>query len=552
MLQTLRIQNLAIIHELELEFSSGFNVITGETGAGKSIILRGLQLLTGARSSGDIVRAGSDRCEVEALFFLSNRERRLLEAEDDFKEFLEGDEILLRRTVDLSGRSKAYVNGRLSTLGRLSWLSASLFDMTGQHQHQSLLIPEEHMKFLDLFAAHGELLESVQKAYREYAELRRKLERLREERSTRDERIRSLSLQVEELEELALKPGEHQSIEEELERLSHMEELVSLMSVADATVQQDEDSVLSRIKLLVDSLRQAQRYDPGLGEVLSLIEEARVNLNEAALSISEYQDKLEIDPARLESLRARFSELRRAERRWNLSTDELVEREKALRADLDELSAGDGLIKQVEAELEEKHRVLSPLIERLSKSRRAAAKKLGTHIETQLKLVNMKNARFKVEVSSGTLSAFGHDAVRFLLASNPGQPYQSLEAVASGGELSRVLLVLKASVNKQSGATLQIFDEIDSGIGGNVAYVVGEKLKGLTENAQVLAVTHAPQIAALADNHLLIQKAVEGEETYVRVVALVEEKRVTEIARMLSGKKVSGNFLDSARELLRN
>lgn len=561
MLSVLRIQNLAIAEELELEFGSGLNVLTGETGAGKSIILRAIDLLAGRRAAADIVRSGADRCTVEGLFVPATVTRERIARESDELDAIvtSGEEILIRRIVDRNGRSKIYLNGQLVTAGTLSAVSSWLLDITGQHHQQLLFDPDHHRSLLDRFGVPLELRQRVAESYSIYAAAKRDLDRFLTGKANRDRELSRISAELEELSSAAIRVGERDELEGELKRLGSVETLGALGARAIEIFDSDETGIDTQLRALLSAIDQAHALDPGLSELAALFDSGAVQLREARSELDRYLASLDVDPARLEAIRERIALIARLERKYARKGAELVEYAEEVRTLHEQLSGG-GFDERSLRERHDTARSALDTVERqLTAARMSAAAILGKRVESELALLNMKKARFEVSVRPSQSSAEGADTVEMLLAANPGEPPKPLAKVASGGELSRLLLVLKTSLNagtsdgesERAGADTQIFDEVDAGISGAVAQVVGERLFDVSRALQVIIITHSPQVAAFADRHFLVEKSSSDRSTTSSVRALDEDERVEHLAKMLAGKKVSEHFAHSARELLK-
>ena len=554
MLSLLRLKNIAIVSELEIEFQPGLNVITGETGSGKSLILKGLELLRGAKGSADLIRTGETKGEIEALFVLDPemRERTVNELHEHYDwidEVFCEDEIVLRRVIDTSGRGKITINSRLSTRAELEAVSSALFDITGQHSQQRLLDKKFHLHCLDQFGVSRNLLLQTKKLFSSWNDVRKRLEKARLDASSNQENLRRLKFEVEELAEAGLQENEKEKLESQVKRASSVETLSS--GVAEILSQLEGEADLEGgLDRLTGNLSKLRRLDNSLEVADSLAESISVQLGELRTELEHYLAKLEIDPEQLESFRSRLSQLSKLERKYTKSIPELVSYLLEAKRELALYEGGaydiDLLVKQ---EAEEKA-LLSVVEEKLTKNRFSVSSLLADEIEKRLALLEMKRARFSVQISPGKSSEHGADAVEFLLAANPGEPANPLAEVASGGELSRVLLVLKTLLNEQTTPVLQVFDEIDVGVGGATAQVIGEQIKMLSKRFQVLVVTHAPQVAALADTHFVVSKELSESRTNVALKTLNVEDRVMEVARMLAGKDVSDQFIRSAEALI--
>ncbi len=551
MLAVLRIENLAIIDETEIEFTRGLNALTGETGAGKSIIFKSIELLSGKRASSDIIRAGAERCIVEGLFILNEEMRQNLAAHSEqLEEFAAEDELLIRRVIDRSGRSKIYLNGNLSTATILQQVSPCLIDVTGQHQQQRLLETSSHRSLLDEFGVSKATLEEVAGLYECFATAERELQGFRENSKEQRAYYERIRIEHEELEAAALQEGERAQAEEELDRLANFEGLSAKLSECLDLLEGDQGSIESPLRDCLHLLQSCAKIDPALQEATALVESSVVQLEESRLAVNEYMARLESDPGRLEELRERIAEIAKLERRYQCDLAGLIRYRDSISEEIANFEAG-GLDEQkLSARRDAAKKELLAAEVALTKERTAAGERLSKLVVRELAALNMKRARFSVDISEAQSGPHGADRVEFTLAANPGEPFRPLTRVASGGELSRILLVLKTLLNESKSAATQIFDEIDSGIGGAVAQVVGERLLELAQHRQVFLITHAPQIAALADTQFEIQKSTNSSRTSSTIKKLKQDERVEHIARMLAGKNVSAQFEDSARALL--
>jgi len=551
MLSCLRVQNFAIVDEVEIEFGSGLNVLTGETGAGKSIIIRAIDLLTGKRTTAPLVRSGADAAEIEGLYFLPIPVlHRLREENSSFECFLDGEEVLIRRVIDRSGRSKIYLNGRLITAALLQHLSSMIIDITGQHEHQTLLESDCHLKMLDAFGVPQDVLERTLSAFLVYDEAAKELELYCRSSDAIQQRLERLEAEREELEKAGLEADERERLEGELSRLAHVETLAQNVSQCLELIEGGEINAEGMLRSAAGLLEASAAIDSKLAGVLALAESSSVQLSEAKLCLLDYAAKLEADPERIEWIRARIAEIARLERKFGKKTPELLLYLDEIATELSKHSAGKLDVENLKKRAAEFRAALDLAEAELHQSRLDAAKKLKREVESELASLNMKKALFEVEISPAPSSQTGADRVEFLLAANPGEPAYPLAKVASGGELSRVMLVLKSLINSREEALVQVFDEIDAGIGGAVAQVVGEKLRSIAKRSQTIVITHSPQISALGDQHFVIEKKTSDAATKVSIRKLNYDERIKEIARMLAGKRVSSNFEDSARELL--
>lgn len=552
MLTVLRIRNLAVVEELELELAPGLNAITGETGAGKSIVLRSLGLVTGGRASGDLVRAGSRQVEIEALFSVEGLQDSFQDLGDIATQWWEKDPdfLLLRRVIDAKGSSKMYANGVLVTAGILQKTANHLLEFTGQHEQQSLLTCENHLTFLDRYGDYNSLLVEVSRSYREYAAAKKNLDNFLETVRSGSEVMRRYQFELDELSKANLAEGELAELEAKEKRLANQEKLTIICNEALALLDSDESGIERELVRLQQLATDVVRFDGSFADCVELIGNARVSIEESRNLFEKTGSKEGVDSQQLESLRERVSFLKSLQRKYRLEVGGLIAYLKTLQDKVADFANAAEKETQLREKVEMALFGLRSQEVKLTKKRQEAGQLLAELVEGGLHSLEMKQARFAVEISPGVSSARGADKVEFMLAANPGSGFMPLTRVASGGELSRVLLVLKAVLAAESSSRLQVFDEVDAGISGAVSQVVGEKLLALAKQAQVLVVTHSPQIAAMAELHFQLAKTSTENQTRVEIRRLDPAERIAELARMLAGRKVSTHFEDSARELL--
>lgn len=555
MLSTLRVSNLAVVDELEIEFTNGMNVMTGETGSGKSVILKAIELLAGKRGGADLIRHGEDRCVVEGVFHVSDLEqlRESLRADDEsLADSLESDEVLVRRVFEKSGRGKIYVNGGLIGAAALQSLGEQLIDITGQHQQHTLLNASSHLNLLDLFGVSEKLRQEMRVAYEKFAQAKTRYQKFSEDSAQQELEIARYQFELQELDAAGLSLGGRAAAEAELHRLSHVEVLSSQIQKALAILEDDEQSIDERLRELLITLEKAASIDPHFQQVVQLVEAASAQLSESGLVLNQLGSRLEMNPERLEELRDQIAEIARLERKYGKKEDLLVGYRENIRTKLDALGGGELSLEKLKEEYESAEKIARSIAQKLSESRKKLSNELSQQVGKDLGLLNMKRAQFQVSLQPKELSATGQESVEFLFSANPGEPPRPLQKVASGGELSRVLLVLKTLLNEKNLPGTQVFDEIDSGISGAVSHVVGEKLLAVAKKSQVILVTHSPQIASLADTHFLIEKTASKNSTSTSIRMLDRKQRIEQLAGMLAGKEVSTHFEKSAEELLKN
>lgn len=546
MLSELTISNFAIIDRQSLSFHPKFNVISGETGAGKSIILNALEFILGGKGSTSLIRAGAEQMEVQALFDLTEVAPAI---RAELPEIVgDGDEIVVSRTQPREGRGKVLINGRLGTVSLLEEIVRKLVNICSQHHQTKLLDPKYHVELLDGFAENNALRESMRESYQRWHEARQNLVRLQREEAQGSERRDELRIVVEELEAIPqLRAGRRQELENEIKRIGNAEKLLQAGQRA-LHMLSGEDGLAVTLREISSALGDMQRLDSTTTAIAREFEVAREALTKSEFGISRYVDALDLDTSALEGLREQLSELARLERKYRLNDGGLAERLGKAREELGRLGGS-----QTSAALEREVQTLYAEVEKvgakLREVRRAAAKKLMGAVAKDLAELAMVGAAIEVRFTPCEPTATGTDRVEFLISTNKGEPFGSLAQIASGGELSRVMLVLKKILREQSGVNVLIFDEVDTGISGGVARSVGRMLKDISDQSQILCITHLPQVASLSDKHFLVQKEV-GERTMTVVRALSDSEKVDEIARMLAGFTITDASRASARELI--
>ena len=554
MLTTLRVTNLAVVDELEVEFTNGLNVMTGETGSGKSVILKAIELLAGRRGGADLIRHGEERCVVEGVFLVASKDelRERLRADDEsLADSIESEEILIRRVFEKTGRGKIYVNGGLVGATSLQSLGEQLIDITGQHQQHTLLNPASHLTLLDLFGVPEKLRLEMKTAYEDYARARERYKKFSEDSAQQALEVARYQDELRELDAAGLVVGGRATLEAELHRLAHVEVLTANIQRAMEVLEEEEQSLDDRLRELLGLLEKMAAIDPNFSQVIQLVEAASAQLSESGLLLSQMGSRLEMSPERLEEVREQIAEIARLERKYGKKEDLLIAYRDKVREKLEQLGGGELSLDKLKEEFERSEQVAKGIAAKLSETRKRLSAQLSQQVAKDLALLNMKRAQFQVSLQTKDLSATGAEAVEFLFSANPGEPPRPLQKVASGGELSRVLLVLKTLLNEKNLPGTQVFDEIDSGISGAVSHVVGEKLLAVAKTSQVILVTHSPQIASLADSHFLIEKVTSKSSTNSSIRKLDRKQRIEQLAGMLAGKEVSSHFEKSAEELLK-
>jgi DNA repair protein RecN (Recombination protein N) len=543
MLSELRIKNLAIIDDLTVRFGKGLNILTGETGAGKSIIIDSLGLALGSRAQSEFVRAGEKEAVVQAYFELSNRP----EFPDIGLDFSDG--LILSRYVSASGKSRAYINDAMVSLHSLSEIGKTLVDIHGQHEHQSLLSVNRHRDFLDSFGNLDDEKQKVNILFREVEHLRSEKDILRQKMKERAQRIDLLRFQILEIDEVKLQPGEKETLTAERTIAVNLNRLKELSETAYAMIYGSEGSCMEKLSLIIGKAKELAAIDQSAAEILRMLEEGSPFLEDAAFALRKQKDTYELEPGKLEQIEERLEVIRKLEKKYGEGIEQIVKYRDDADRELKMLEHAEEKLDALGDELEGKEVLLTHAAEQLSQKRRKTALHMESLMKKELNELALQNAEFAADIKKEVLCDHGFDKVEFLFSANPGEPVKPLVKIASGGELSRVMLALKSILADFDNADVLIFDEVDAGIGGKTAESVGHKLQALSDRHQVLCTTHLPQIASKGDIHLKIEKQQRGNRVRVEVREISGNEREREIARMLSGVTTEVS-LRHARELL--
>jgi DNA repair protein RecN (Recombination protein N) len=555
MLIELRIKNFAIIDELSLSFSKGFNILSGETGAGKSIILNAVHLLLGDKAAEEWIRSSEEEANVEALFDLSGNSEiraKMKEKAPHLQGTGEEDSLLVRRVISRSGRGKVFINGNLSTLGVLAEVGEGLLSIYGQHEHQSLQRVETHLDILDEFGGLVGLREEFQKKHLEFVSLAEEIKKIRDEREKKTKERDLMAFQSREIEASRIQIGEEESMKEDRILLTHAKKLMDFANAAEAALYSEGGSAIEKVENVLTQCREAAAIDPSLSEPLKTLEFILIQLQEAALTLREYSRRVEINPGRMEEIEDRLEEIDRLKRKYGPTVEAVLSLKQQIDEALNAFTSDEERLSQLEGFLGPIRQSLDDLVERLSEERKRVALEMKKSVERELNSLGMKKTIFEIRMEPAPLSPRGVDRVEFLISPNVGEVVKPLAKIASGGELSRIMLAMKRILAKVGGRQVLIFDEVDSGIGGAMAEVVGKKLKELSRHHQVICVTHLPQIACFGDQHHSVRKEVKSGRTITSVDRLEKGAIVDEIARMLGGVKVTEKTKAHAQEMLEN
>ncbi|RKD72951.1 DNA replication and repair protein RecN [Sinobaca qinghaiensis] len=563
MLEELSIKNFAIIESLTVPFSEGLTVLTGETGAGKSIIIDAIGLLIGGRGSVEYVRHGEKRAEIEGLFYVSSdhpAKDKLIEAGIELEEGM----LVLRRDITDQGKSICRINGKLVTLAILREMGQSLVDIHGQHEHQELMQTEKHLFMLDSYAGSDlrEARQDYKERYKTFVSWKKKWSQLKESDQDTANRLDFIKYQLNEIEQAELRPGEDEELEKESYVLANSEKLYRSLHEAYESLY-GEGRSLDWAGMAVSNIEDAASIDESLQKLLESVNSAYFALEEATYSLREHADSLAFDPERLNDIEKRLDEIRQLKRKYGSSVDEVLEYAAKIEEEIESLDNKDERLEMYEKKMHQSFLDLSADAQTLTDIRVQAGLALAEEVQRELQSLFMKSAQLKVEMTdlsrgqeyqdkhkSVFFNENGRDKVEFLLSTNSGEPLKPLAKVASGGEISRIMLAMKTILSGFQSVTSLIFDEVDTGVSGRVAQAIAEKIYRVSRGSQVLCISHLPQVAAMADNHLYIEKKENDNRVITTVTPLPEQEKIDEIARMISGVEVTELTKENANEIL--
>lgn len=556
MLTELVVHNFAIIRNLEVAFKSGLNALTGETGAGKSILVGAVNLILGSRASQEMIRTGATEATVEAAFELSDRQRvsdRLsmlgLESTDSV--------LIIRRSISRSGRNRVFVNDQQISLQQLQQVARGLISVSGQHEHQLLLDADLHLELLDAFGRLDSMCEEVSRCYADWSETREQLNKLKRFKQDQAAQVDWMRFQLQELEGANLQPDEDNVLQAELNILRHAAALSGAAEASHQILYAGKGAVLDRLAEVEKNIESISRIDPAQKDLLKQLEQSRIQLQELSYSLQQYSRSISFDPGRLSQIEDRLALIQRLGKKYGGSVDAMIQRVEELRSALGQEEDADFREEQLQKKLEAARAAYLEKARALSEQRRECAGRLSGEVEKTLAGLDMGRARFAVSFqetggeAEPVFTPSGIDRVEFMLSANPGEDLKPLSRIASGGELSRILLALKSLLSRSGEAETLIFDEVDTGIGGRTAELVGLQLERLSRKHQVICITHLPQIACYAEHHYKVAKQVREGETSTDIRLLSSHERVEELARMLGGISISDTTRAHAQELLR-
>jgi DNA repair protein RecN (Recombination protein N) len=562
MLKEIRIQNFAIIENLVVNFENGLNVLTGETGAGKSIIIDALNLLLGGRADTDSIRTGETNALVEGFFQIANKETLSLVKKIGVEP--EDGELHIKRQISNSGKNRCFLNDSQITVSTLAKIGNRLVDLHGQHDHQTLLHPEVHVDLLDLFGKSKQSRDAYSKEFFDYQSLVKKFQSLNTDEQERLQREEFLGFQISEIDAANLSEEEEEIIKAEKNKLRHSEKIREALQHSQALLSNQSGSILENLRQILKDLEPLVEVDTDLASPFEKSQSAFYELEDVEEILRSHDQSLDFNPERLEKIEDRLAEMNGLKRKYGNSISEILSKREKFATELGQLVANEENTKKVAEEINKKEMVIAKLAIELAEKREIGAKSLKQGVEKELKELHMSGVRFGVDFNylpdaEGFVeyrktklkpTSVGLGTLEFLFSPNPGEELRPLAKIASGGELSRIMLALKSILNKQDTVPVMIFDEVDTGIGGRVAEKIGDKLKKVAENKQVFCITHLPQIAGKASTHFRVEKQTEGKRTRSRIRQLDFEERVEELARMSSGEKITKASLQHARELI--
>lgn len=551
MLQRLYIKNFTLIDELDIELHRGFSVITGETGAGKSIILGAIGLLLGQRADSKTLKQGADRCVIEAHFDLSRYDLQPFFDDNDID--YDADDTIIRRELTSAGKSRAFINDTPVALSMLKELGEQLVDVHSQHQNLLLSKQDFQLSVIDILANDGSQLASYQQSYGDYQRKKQELEALEEDIERNRQNIDFLQFQYEELTQANLTAGEQEELEQQAETMAHAEDIKTALYEADQALNADEQGVVAQVKTAFSALSGISRVMPKTTELAERLDSCRIELKDIADEVSQLQENTDFDPAELDSINNRLDKLYDLEKKYHATTvEELITQRDTLARQLSNIENSDDALNELRQQVTQAEQLCRQQADALTKLRCQSAQAIEQQMRTRLAPLGMPNVRFEVSVSKDVLGKNGQDKVAFLFSANASTPLQPVSQVASGGEIARVMLSLKAMISGAVKLPTIIFDEIDTGVSGKMAEKMAEIMQEMgASDRQVIAITHLPQIAALGSTHYRVSKEETAGGTVSRMQELDSDGRIREIAQMLSGSEISEAAIENAKQLLK-
>ncbi len=565
MLKSILVKDYALIEQINIEFGKGLNIITGETGAGKSILIDAMGLLLGERASTEVVRKGAQKSVVEGIFDVEGNKKVKIILEENEIDFL--PELIMRREISLKGNNRCFLNDTPVSLNVIKNIGDLLVDLHGQHEHQSLLRTETHIDFLDEFGSTEELLKNYRQVYNELSKASRELKELKEKENILKEKKDIYSFQIKEIDAVSPEEGEEEKITEELKILENSEKLSELTSTVYDLLYESENSINDSLGKIKNEIEQLLEIDKSFSEADNECENAITLINDISEFVRSYRSKIDIDPEHLEKLRERLGAINLLKKKYGGSVKSLLEHRKKIGEEFELAENYSGSIAKLEPEITKLREVCGEAADKLSKKRKEISKKIQKEVQDALSYLGIESSVFNIDIRQAAAdkndndfilvnnkqykyNPDGFDEVEFFISTNPGEDPKPLVKVASGGEVSRIMLALKSVLAKSDRLPLLIFDEIDTGVSGRIAQKVGHALKNLACFHQVISITHLPQIAGLADNHFAVEKAMTDERAVSSIRKLNKDERIKEVAKLMSGEKITEASLKGAKELM--
>ena len=551
MLASLKIENVAVIEKAEVNFTSGFNVLTGETGAGKSILIDSINAILGNRTSRELVRSGAQKACIWATF---ENIPASVKAQLEKCGYEVSDDLLLYREINAEGKGSCRVNGMPATAAVVRDISAGLLSIHGQHDSQSLTNPALHLDLLDQYAQNRSLFAEYYRRYRELVAVKRQLDALNASEADKQRRIEALTAEIDAIDAAALQPGEEKTLQERKNVITHAQTILEGITAAHLALAGDEDGEQSGAADLlgsaVDGLQNSARLDDSLSAMSERLNELYYTARDLATDLADRLDAYGFDAGELDQIESRLDTIYRIKQKFGMEVDELLARRETAAAELESFQSSGQKIAELKAQMQTLYAAAKEAAEKLTQSRLKGFAAMNKEMKAALEFLNMPGIRFALKHSRGPLSSHGQDTVEFLISTNPGEEPKPLAKIASGGELSRIMLAFKSALADRDALPTVIYDEIDTGVSGRAAQKIALKLGEISHRKQTLCVTHLPQLAAMGDHHLLIKKSLSEEYTFTDVFSLTEEERVSELARMLSGDAITELSMQNAAELL--
>lgn len=548
MLELLHIKNIAVIDEAEIEFDNGFNVLTGETGAGKSIIIDSINMVLGERTSKNLIRNGEKKASVEAMFYINSKE--IINELDSLGIETEDGNVIIYRDINTEGKSVCKINGHLTTASFIRQISDQLINIHGQQDNQSLLTPSSHIKFLDGYANITSDISAYKNEHKKVCEIEEKLKSLQFDEQEKERQIDLYSFQINEINDADLKPGEDEALSERKKFLNSIGKIAEVVNSSHTLLYESEKSVYDEFSGIANEFLSVSQYDKKLNEIYERLNSIAIDIDDIIYQIREYRDSIEYNENELDEIEIRLDTINKLKRKYGSSIEDILSYSNEICDKLDKINKSDKetecLKKELDTALSEREKLADILTEKRTKK----SIELSNKICSELNDLDMSKVRFAVDIKKGEYTKNGCDDVEFLISVNAGEPLKPLSKIASGGEMSRIMLAIKSIFADTDPVDTLIFDEIDTGVSGRAAQKIAEKINKIALNKQVLCITHLAQIAAMADTHFLIEKNVENEKTYTSVRKLDGKNRQNELARIIGGAKITDTTISAAAEMI--